>query len=266
MGTSIKHISFLFLGIAFILFNSGCGNSETASNQAADLVLYTDMGEIALNLFEETPTHRDNFLKLAKQGYFDGQAFHRVISDFMIQAGDPRTIAAYPPTDTTAPEGPGYTLAPEFGPHCVNIRGRLGAARYGDDKNPDQRSSGSQFYIVAGGEPISLKEIDSMAMVYTAVLRGEAYTQYEERKGDSSYQATFNEYLEETGFKQWNYPHADRNVYLREGGAPWLDFTYTVFGEVVSGMEIVDLISITATDEYDRPRTAIRIDSTSLSP
>lgn len=240
----------------------GCQSSADQRTHVAqaDVLIMTEQGDIAVDLFDETPRHRDNFLKLARQRFFDGMAFHRVISDFMIQAGDPRTQTAYPPTDTTADDGPGYELAPEFGPFSVNPAGRLGAARLEDAKNPERRSAGSQFYIVAGGASVSNRVLDSMEQVYTGILRGKMYKDYQKAQDEGHFSGSFQAYQAAHKFEAWHYPPEVRQTYREEGGAPWLDFTYTVFGEVTSGLDIVNAINQTATDPYDRPTQPIRIE------
>lgn len=238
---------------------AGCQPGTDQPDEQADVVLVTDRGEIAIDLFDETPRHRDNFLKLARDGFFDGMAFHRVIDEFMIQAGDPRTRDQYPPTDTAAPDGPGYTLAPEFGPYSVNVPGRVGMARREDEKNPKRRSAGSQFYVVASGPPISNRVLDSMEQVYTGIERGKLYRAYQTARDQGTFEGPFSAYQDAQGFTEWHYPSELRLAYRQQGGAPWLDFTYTVFGQVLRGLDIVDQINHTATDPYDRPLGAIRI-------
>jgi len=239
----------------------GCrepGNQASPAAQA-DVLLVTEQGEIAIDLFDKTPQHRDNFLQLARQGFFDGMAFHRVIGDFMIQAGDPRTQTTYPPTDTSADDGPGYDLAPEIGPFSVHPAGRVGAARLEDAKNPERRSAGSQFYIVASGASVSNRVLDSMEQVYTSILRGNMYQEYQKAQSEGHFSGSFQAYQAAHHFEAWHYPPEVRQTYRKAGGAPWLDFTYTVFGEVTSGLDIVNTINQTATDPYDRPTRPIRI-------
>jgi cyclophilin family peptidyl-prolyl cis-trans isomerase len=250
-----------WVGLVSGLLASGChpNQTEQTSESVADLRLITDLGTIEVDLWDETPQHRDNFLTLARQGFFDGMAFHRVIDQFMVQTGDPRTRIQYPPTDTTAPDGPGYTLAPEIGPYSVNTPGHLGAARLGDDKNPERRSAGSQFYFVSSGPPVSNRVLDSMEQAYTAILRGRLYEAYQDQVAQGTYQGRFDDYQTQQGFEPWHYPQAIRNAYRKQGGAYWLDFSYTVFGQVTKGLSIVEQIAQTATDDYDRPSKPIRI-------
>ena len=192
-----------------------------------DIALVTTEGTIILRLNDSTPLHRDNFIRLVKSKYFDSVLFHRVINRFMIQAGDPnsRSAAAGIPLGNG---GPGYTVPAEFRPSLFHHKGVLAAARMGDDVNPQRASSGSQFYIVHG-------------RVHTDITL------------DS---------VETFRLKGYKIPPAHREVYKTLGGAPHLDQQYTIFGEVVYGLEIVDLIAVTPTSraqDRDRPLKDMRI-------
>jgi cyclophilin family peptidyl-prolyl cis-trans isomerase len=197
-----------------------------------DIEMITTEGNIRLRLSDSTPLHRDNFLKLVKSGYYDGVSFHRVIPQFMIQAGDPKTkgdsiLKLQKSKDS------GYTIPAEFRPGLYHKRGVLAAARTGDDVNPLKASSGTQFYIVQG-RTFSDFSLDS---VETARLKGRKL------------------------------PAAHREFYKTTGGTPQLDQNYTVFGEVVSGMEIVDKIAATPTSGRaggDKPKKDIKIIETKL--
>ncbi len=208
--------SFLHLaGLLLMLWWAGC---EKDPHTYA--VIETDLGDIELMLYNTTPQHRDNFIKLAREGFYDSLLFHRVIPQFMIQAGDPDSKNA-PPGQPLGMGGPGYTLPPEIGaPH---LRGALAAARMPDQVNPEMRSSGSQFYIVQG-RTWTDAELDAI-----------------ERQNGV------------------HYNEVQRQRYKEEGGAPFLDGKYTVFGEVVKGMEVVDRIAAEATDDKNRPLRDIRI-------
>jgi peptidyl-prolyl cis-trans isomerase B (cyclophilin B) len=192
-----------------------------------DVLMVTTKGNITLRLSDSTPLHRDNFLKLVKLHYYDSITFHRIIRQFMIQAGDPKTKSPFP--GKVQGEGdPGYTIPAEFRPGLFHKRGALAAARKGDDVNPEKASSGSQFYIVQGRQ-FTDTGLDS---VETFRLNGRKI------------------------------PEGHRTVYKTIGGAPHLDQGYTVFGEVVSGLEIVDLIASVPTSGKsggDKPLEDIRI-------
>lgn len=180
----------------------------------------TTMGNIRVALLDEAPVHRDNFLKLAESGHYDGTLFHRVIDKFMIQGGDPDSRTAKPGQMLGDGDVP-YSLAPEFLlPDYYHTRGALAAAREPDDVNPEQRSSGSQFYIVTGKKfgPASLREVRAK----------------QEAEG---YEMT-SQMLED---------------YQQYGGAPHLDGKYTIYGYVIEGMDVAEKIQKVATDKNDRP-------------
>ncbi len=238
-----------------------CGSTSPSEEDLAriDAIIVTDLGEVAIELYDHTPIHRDNFLKLAKEDFFDSLAFHRVIYEFMIQVGDPRTRLSYPAVDTSLDDGPGYDLPGEMGPQSIHTPGKIGAARQPDDKNPEKRSAGSQFYIVSEGEAQPRELIDSMEVVYTGMVRGRIYQAYQKAIAEGRYEGDFDSYQTALNFEEWYYPAEVRKTYLESGGAPWLDFNYTVFGEVIEGMDVVNQINQTAIDDYNRPQKAIRI-------
>ncbi|MDX2287150.1 MAG: peptidylprolyl isomerase [Bacteroidia bacterium] len=214
----------------------GAGGDEAAE---ADVVLVTNRGEIGIRLFDDAPKHKANFLKLAGEGYYDSLMFHRIISGFMIQTGDPRGRGPGFNTDPGAPMDPGYTIEAEIPASRFNVRGAVAAARTDDYQNPDRRSSGSQFYIVTG-EPVRPSRLDSLERYeFSSILRGKMYEQYQQAQGTGAYAGSFDEYLEEQNFRNFRYPPEVRQQYLEEGGAPWLDMQYSIFGEVVSGMDVV---------------------------
>ena len=190
--------------------------------------IQTMLGDIVVRLYDETPIHRDNFIKLAKEGYYDGTLFHRVIKDFMIQGGDPDSKGA-PTGKMLGVGGPDYTLEAEIKDGLFHKRGALAAARQGDQVNPERRSSGSQFYIVWG------KVFDDAGL--------------------DNIQKRLDE---RTGGRVKLTPEM-REVYKTVGGTPHLDGQYTVFGEVVSGLDVVDAIQQVQTDGNDRPVEDVRI-------
>lgn len=247
---------FVFL-IVGILLGSGCGQDSTVSVEP-DVIMVTDRGEIGLQLYKETPLHRENFLKLARSGFYDSLQFHRIIYDFMIQAGDPRTRNAATMQDTTIGDDPGYTLPAEIVESFIHTRGKLAAARYPDEVNPEWRSSGSQFYIVTGA-PATSARLDTMEMQYNFVRKGRYFTEWQAEVGNEVFSGTFEEYLKSKNFQDYRYTKAQRSAYKNEGGAPWLDFQYTIFGEVVSGMNVADKIGKEGTDPYNRPVKPVRI-------
>lgn len=203
---------------------------QTAAGKGRIVRIETTEGVIRVELSDETPRHRDNFLRLVREGYYDGLLFHRVVKDFMIQSGDPDSrvrvegdsIVGSPSREKPLGEGgSAYTLAPEFNlPWLFHIRGALAAAREPDDVNPEQRSSGSQFYIVWG--------------------RSWGTTSLGKQR------AALEEMGIEMNLEMWN-------TYLQYGGSPHLDGQYTVFGHVIDGLKVVKAIQAVATDKDDRP-------------
>ena len=180
------------------------------------VVIETPYGDMEVELYDETPKHRDNFIKLAEKGFYDSLLFHRVIKGFMIQGGDPQSRNASP-NKNLGSGGPGYQLDAEIRPDLIHVKGALAAARLGDRVNPEKRSSGSQFYIVQGRK-----------------LTEEQLRQIEEHKGIK-------------------YTDEQKKLYLQLGGTPFLDGEYTVFGRVVSGLDVLDKIASVKTKRADRP-------------
>lgn len=185
------------------------------------------MGRMVVALYNETPEHRDNFLKLVQEGFYDSLLFHRVIPGFMVQGGDPESRSAAP-GQMLGNGGPGYTVPAEIVPGLVHTKGALAAARQGDQVNPEKRSSGSQFYLVQG-KPFQPNELDMVAQ--RASRHGTPVTYSEEQK----------------------------ETFATEGGAPHLDGSYTVFGEVVEGLDVIDRIAAVQRDGRDRPVSDVRM-------
>jgi cyclophilin family peptidyl-prolyl cis-trans isomerase len=218
---------------ACTLLMPGCNprlsNGLRKNDLKKDVEITTTKGIIVIRLSDSTPQHRDNFLRLAKTGYYDSLLFHRVIRNFMIQSGDPDSKSGNPgkPLSQGGSGGPGYTIPAEFRPTLFHKRGALGAARTGDDVNPARASSGSQFYIVEG-----------------------------KRFTDAGLDS-----VEKFRLKGRKIPEDERSVYRQLGGAPHLDQQYTVFGEVVNGLDIVDSIATVKTSgpPLDRPVAEVRI-------
>lgn len=220
----MKKISFLVIFFAAMLLSS----AQVATNQKVNkakgtmIEMVTSQGKITLRLYDETPLHRDNFLKLVENHTYDGLLFHRVIKNFMVQAGDPKSRDAKP----GQPLGDGtlgYTVPAEFHPELIHKRGALCAARQGDQVNPKKASSATQFYIVQG-----------------QVWDDKTLEMMEQRFGKK-------------------FTAEQRKVYTTMGGTPHLDGDYTVFGEVVDGMEVVNKISDLPCDRMDRPVEDVKI-------
>lgn len=262
---------------AIILFFLIAGtHSPVRAQEKESLVLIeTNMGKIKVKLYNETPRHRDNFLKLVKDGTYDGLLFHRVIKLFMIQGGDVTSKNATP--DQVLGEGGlGYTLPPEIlFPRYFHKRGALCAARTGDEENPGRESSSCQFYIVTGKFYTDL-ELDKMEKERIEQLRKSvfgkygvaesdtlrAYTRPDERteiavRKDSLARRAIDEFRER--FTEVHITPEQREAYKIQGGTPQLDGAYTVFGEVVDGMKTVEKISMLLTDDNDRPIKDIKM-------
>lgn len=195
--------------------------------EACLIEMETSMGTITMQLYDDTPKHRDNFIKLAEEGYYEGLLFHRVIQNFMIQGGDPNSKNAKANTRLGS-GGPSYKIDAEIKPTNVHVRGALAAARQGDGANPKRKSSGSQFYIVHG-KPVSAGELKKIAT--------------------------------QNGIK---YTEEQKTAYIENGGTPFLDMNYTVFGIVTKGLDVVDKIAETSTGPSDRPKQDVVIKKVSV--
>ena len=228
--------------------------------------IQTTLGDITVRLYDETPLHRDNFVKLAKEGYYDGTLFHRVIKDFMIQGGDPDSKGA-PAGKMLGVGGPDYTIEAEIKSGLYHKRGALAAARQGDEVNPERRSSGSQFYIVWGqvyneGQLRQFSkqmEMQQMQTVFNALAK-EHHDEIMQMRRERN-RAGLQELQEklaaeaEAQVKAQGAGMTDeqRAIYSTVGGTPHLDGQYTVFGEVEEGLDIVEMIQQSKTARGDRP-------------
>lgn len=252
--------------------------TQTATAQAdtasVKVGVKTSMGDFTVLLYGDTPLHRDNFVKLVNEGYYDGTLFHRVINEFMIQAGDPDSRTAAPGQALGA-GGPDYKIDAEIVfPKHFHKRGALAAARQGDQVNPLKQSSGSQFYIVTG-KKISEGEIAQLenhlrntrmqAVFNELAMKHRAEITAMQRNGDrAGLEALRDSLVSQTeatvaADTSQSVTPGMRQAYTSVGGAPHLDGAYTVFGEVVSGMDVVDRIEKAETDSRDRPKEDIRI-------
>ncbi|MEY2950446.1 MAG: peptidylprolyl isomerase [Saprospiraceae bacterium] len=196
----------------FLILFLGLWSCTSQNNRM--VLIETTLGNIEIELYDSTPAHRDNFIKLAEEGFYDGLLFHRVIPGFMAQGGDPDSKNS-PPGNPLGQGGPGYKLDAEIG--ALHYKGTLAAARMSDAVNPEKQSNGSQFYIVQG-QPVVNRLLE----------------QIEQRNGIT-------------------YTEEQKQEYLEVGGAPFLDNEYTVFGRVTNGLEVVDQIVALPRDGRDRP-------------
>ncbi len=248
-------------------------NNNSMNNNDVKVLMHTTEGDITLLLYGDTPKHKKNFIKLVNEGLYDGVLFHRVISGFMIQTGDPDS--------KTAAQGqmlgmgdPGYTLEAEFVyPKYFHKRGALAAARQGDQSNPDRRSSGSQFYIVTG-QVYNAGQLDQMEQRMAMEQKKQIFNRLASEHRDTimamrrnrdqmGLQQLQDELIKKTDAEAVKNPfkltEAQREAYTTIGGTPHLDGAYTVFGEVVSGYDTVVKIEGVDTDGHDRPKTDVKV-------
>ncbi len=209
----MKYLFNLFFFLLALSALSSCGSSHQKHNMVR---ITTPYGDMKVELSDLTPQHRDNFIKLAGEGFYNGLLFHRVMRGFMIQGGDPDSKNA-PAGTMLGMGGPGYTVPAEFNPELIHLKGAIAAARQGDQVNPQRASSGSQFYIVQG-----------------KVWTDAELDQIEARNGIK-------------------YTPEQREAYKTIGGAAMLDGQYTVFGKVVEGLDVIDKIAAQPTDRANRP-------------
>lgn len=266
----------LILAVCGMVVCTGCQQKTKSSMSQGNETLVrleTTQGNITLKLYDETPKHRDNFIKLVKDGVYDSTLFHRVIRNFMIQAGDPQSKTA----SDTAMLGNGdvgYTVPAEFNPKFFHKRGVLAAARQGDEVNPDRESSGCQFYIVTGrkfseAQLINLENQMNEARVgsvFQELARKHMKEIYKLRRaGDNDGLLELQDTLEAQALAQagkepaLKFTKEQIQAYTTVGGAPHLDGAYTIFGEVVEGMDVVEKIGNAKTGRADRPVVDIRI-------
>lgn len=266
--------AFLLLSVFFIMSFSYMSVNNSPVGEVK-VMITTDFGVIKLKLYDETPVHRDNFVKLIKWNYFDSLLFHRVIQNFMIQGGDPDSKNA-PPVIELGNGGPGYTIRAEFNSKLFHKKGVIAAARDSDLENPGQASAGSQFYIVQGRVfndsllKIQADRITKLKLFNTIVNRIENKSIIENyQRFVKDKQADSTKYLNDIITKQVEKefpdtkPHTftdeQTKAYTTIGGTPHLDMSYTIFGEVYEGIEVIDSIAKQKVDKNNRPFTDVRM-------
>ena len=266
--------SIIIAALILVITACGAGSKKSADMEKRTQVkIETTQGNIVVELYNETPKHRDNFIKLAKEGMYDSTLFHRVIKAFMIQAGDPDSKTA---ADTAQLGGGdvGYTIPAEFVPQFFHKKGALAAARMGDDVNPERASSGCQFYIVTGrkfreGQLLDMagqKNNNRVEEIFNELARKHMKEIYKLRKaGNDDALYELQDSLETQAYalakeeEPFIFTPEQLAAYSTIGGAPHLDGAYTVFGQVLEGMETVEKIELTKTGKADRPVENVRI-------
>lgn len=264
---------FVLVLIAVIGVGISCGRAEKGGKDTL-VILKTEYGDIKLKLYDDTPEHKKNFLKLADEGFYDGTLFHRVISEFMIQGGDGTSKNAQPGARLGG-GNPGYTIPSEINAKHIHKKGALAAARKGGPSNPEKRSSGSQFYIVQG-EIFTEGKLDTLEMSKNNRAKNEFYKATFQKSSEKL--NAFRKNNDQPGFNAcvaqiraetdsiWEtkpkvvFTPQQRQAYTTVGGYPALDGDYTVFGEVVEGFDVIDKIAALETDRYDRPLKDVKME------
>lgn len=263
----MQRLILVVLGV-WVLLVTGC-----AQKKDHVVTIKTRFGDMVAVLYDETPKHKENFIKLAKEHYYDSLLFHRVIEGFMIQGGDPDSKNAAP-NQRLGNGGPGYTIPAEFNPKLFHEKGALCAARLGDAMNPEKASSGSQFYIVQGTKQSEAKlKVDPEKF-------NRALQQFFQKPENQHYRDSINTFIQrrdQKGFEEYldNLRpvveeqlgrSVDREIapeivkaYTTVGGTPQLDGQYTVFGKVISGLKVIDKIAAAERDMNERPTEDIRM-------
>ncbi len=265
--------------LSFLLF-ACLLNACAQNNNKKELIvtIKTSQGDMVAILYDETPKHKENFIKLAKAKFYDSLLFHRVIQDFMIQGGDPDSKKA-PTTQPLGRGGPGYTVNAEFNPKFFHEKGALSAARLGGQMNPTKASSGSQFYVVQG-KKISELELTQLEQNIRSTRKNEYLREvlmmpkYESlrnqitEKQQAQDGAWLNSFFEKSdtliqkekpGYQSFAFTAEQKETYSKIGGAPFLDGDYTVFGKVIKGLEVIDKIAAQPKGSGDRPAEDIRM-------
>ena len=263
---------FLVLFAIIILPSVQCTNPENRKGELSnpEILIETEFGNMKLVLYDETPEHRDNFIKLIETGFYEDLLFHRVIQSFMIQGGDPNSRDAQPGA-ALGSGGPDYTIPAEIHPHLFHKKGALAAAHMSDNVNPEKKSSGSQFYIVQGTVLNDQQLAENENRINNMRLQGmfSKFLEEEKNKAFENDEAlnmdVLNKIAEEKALEAFNetpkytFPEEHREVYKTIGGTPHLDGSYTVFGEVTEGLDVLDKIAAQQTNQANRPLTDIRM-------
>ena len=268
-----------FLATLGFLLLVGTNNSTAQTYGKETILISTPYGNMKLKLFKETPLHRNNFIKLVKQGFYDSLLFHRVIDHFMIQGGDPDSKTA----NDTAALGNGdvdYWVPAEFNRKLYHRKGVLAAAREDDEVDPAKESSGAQFYIVMGKtyDSVSLRKAELRVnkdlvqkINYTVAFSGKSpglkkyYLRLDAEGKKDSLKYARRQLVDPISIAEYEktphftYTAEQRKTYATLGGAPHLDMNYTIFGEVIEGLDVIDKIAAVKTDKNDRPKENVRM-------
>lgn len=269
----MKKILIIMLIPVFLL---SCKSEESDSRKEEQTVSYeemlksnlvlieTEFGNIKIRLYDKTPKHKENFIKLAADSFYNGLLFHRVINEFMIQGGDPDSKNAAPGIKL-GEGGPGYQIPAKFNDSLFHKKGVIAAAREGDQLNPEKKSSGSQFYIVQG-KIYTDEKLDNLEIQQSIGPYLNAHPKLQNIVAELKKQndkAGFDQLVEDIqkkkDFEIIKIPEFKRKAYKEIGGTPFLDNNYTVFGEVVEGLEVLDKIAVVVTGPNNRPVNDVKM-------
>lgn len=274
----IKENLTILMFLCISAMGMAAGNAGQAAEKETEVKIHTTMGDIVVKLYNETPKTRDNFIKLVKDKFYDSTLFHRVIQGFMIQGGDPNSKNAKPGVMLGNGDA-GYTVPAEFVPGLFHKKGVLATARQGDNVNPTKASSGCQFYIVQG-KVFRSGEMDTMEQRANFGIKQQIFTKIISEPKNAQLKAKFIRYQNQSNIDslqaltktiepeidsiydktpKFSFTPEERKAYTTVGGTPQLDNNYTVFGEVVEGIDIVDKIAAVKTDKADRPVEDVRV-------
>jgi peptidylprolyl isomerase len=274
----IKENLTILMFLCFSAMGMAAGNAGQAAEKETKVKIHTTMGDIVVKLYNETPKTRDNFIKLVKDKFYDSTLFHRVIQGFMIQGGDPNSKNAKPGVMLGNGDA-GYTIPAEFVPGLFHKKGVIATARQGDNVNPTKASSGCQFYIVQG-KVFRSGEMDTMEQRANFGIKQQIFTKIISEPKNAQLKARFIKYQNQSNIDslqaltktiepeidsiydktpKFSFTPEERKAYTTVGGTPQLDNNYTVFGEVVEGIDIVDKIAAVKTDKADRPVEDVRV-------
>ncbi|MDR1202320.1 MAG: peptidylprolyl isomerase [Tannerellaceae bacterium] len=263
---------FIVATFAILLLFSGCKEKPLDLTKPVYVTISTTMGDVTVLLYEDTPLHRDNFIKLCLANEYEGMIFHRVIKDFVVQGGDPSSKEKTPGKLYGDGDG-GYTVPAEIRPHYFNKRGALIDAKIADSENPERASAGTQFCFVQG-KVLTDEELDQKEIRINDIHRNWLYYKFLEQVTKENTNDTLQTGLSDMAslmvadaFAEEGpitIPADRREIYKTIGGVPHLDGSVTIFGEVTKGFDIVEKMSLVKTDKNDRPLTDLIIKSTKV--